>query len=67
LTVSVDGRKAGTAAVDKPDAPFEFEFALPSAEVGKDAMEVKLSVDRTMTLPGDSRRLGLIFGTVELK
>ncbi len=67
LTVSVDGRKLGTVAVDKPDEPFDFDFALPAAEVGKDAMEIKLSVDRTMTLPGDSRRLGLIFGTLELK
>jgi hypothetical protein len=67
LTVSVDGRKAGTVAVDKPDSPFEFDFPLPPAQVGKASMEVKLSLDRTMTLPGDSRRLGLIFGTLELK
>lgn len=67
LTVSIDGKKAGAVAIDKPDAPFEFDFALPAAALGKDAIEVKLSVDRTMALPGDSRRLGLIFGTLELK
>jgi hypothetical protein len=67
LTVSVDGREIGTETIGKPDAPFDFDFAMPAASIGKPAVEVGLYVDHTTTLPGDPRKLGLIFGVFEIK
>ena len=67
LTVTVDGRPAGTVAIGKPDAPFEFDFPMPPSSAGKAVIEVGLRVDHTATLPGDPRKLGLIFGVFEIK
>jgi hypothetical protein len=67
LTVSVDSREIGAVTITKPDAPFEFDFPLPAQSTGKSAVEVGLHVDHTTALPGDPRKLGLIFGVFEIK
>ena len=67
LTVSVAGRRLDTRTVDKADAPFEFDFALPADLVGKPAVEIGLEVDHVSVAPGDARSLGLIFGVFEIR
>ena len=65
MTVSVNGAAFPSASIDKPDAPFEFEFPLP-AGLPKE-VEVTVEVDRTFTAPPDIRELGLTFGVFEIR
>ena len=46
---------------------FEFAFDLPSQLVGKAELPIFLKVGRTFRPPGDSRDLGLAFGSFEIR
>jgi hypothetical protein len=62
ITIAANGTKLKTYALSKGDEPFELKFRLPPSLAGKPVIELVASVDRTITLPGDERQLGLIFG-----
>lgn len=64
LTVSIGGVAMKPVAIDKPDAPFQFDFPL-QAGLAKE-FEVQLEVDRTTRVPPDERDLGLPFGVFEI-
>jgi hypothetical protein len=66
LSVSADGSSLGRFSIENPDQ-FTASFPLPDACVGKTAITVALSLDRTLAQPGDLRKLGLIFGEFEIK
>lgn len=67
VVVSVDGAAVGQAALTKPEAVFELNFALPPQAVGKARIEVAIEVDRTFPAPSGGRELGLIFGTIAVR
>jgi hypothetical protein len=65
MIVSVNAAAFPAVSIDKGDAPFEFDFPLPSG-LPKE-IEVTLEVDRTFRSPPDMRDLGLAFGVVEIR
>ena len=67
LSVSVDGAPVGRVLIENAEAQFGGEFALPDSVLGKAAITVSLSLDRTMTAPGDVRHLGVIFGQFAIR
>ncbi|MCU1260496.1 MAG: hypothetical protein JWO80_3381 [Bryobacterales bacterium] len=67
VTISIDGQEAGHVAVDKPDAPLDSDFVLPASAVGKDAIEVRIHVNRTFQENDGGRTLSLAFGTLEIR
>jgi hypothetical protein len=67
LSVSVDGSPVGQALIENAEAQFGAEFALPDRVVGKAAITVGLSLDRTTSLPSDARQLGVIFGQLAIR
>lgn len=67
LTVLVGEHVLAKVAMTKPDDPFAYDFALPPGIAGTGEMVVTIRLDRVLTLPGDDRRLGMVFGTFEVK
>ncbi|MBM3745004.1 MAG: hypothetical protein FJW34_04320 [Acidobacteria bacterium] len=67
LIVSVDGQSLGQAELRQGDAPFQLGFPLPEALVGRPTLTVRLELDRIFTPPGETRSLGLVFGTFRVR
>lgn len=67
MTVGVDGREIGSAAIRTPDARFAYDFALPGDLVNRQWIAITISVDKTIRPPGDGRDLGMIFGTFSVR
>jgi hypothetical protein len=61
------GVAIGTATLKKPDEHFELQFTVPSELVGGSTMEIEIEVSRTIQVAGDTRSLGLTFGTFTLQ
>jgi hypothetical protein len=57
----------GAATLKKPDEHFELEFKLPPELVGSSTMDVEIAVSRAIKPAGDTRSLGLIFGTFAIQ
>jgi hypothetical protein len=51
----------------KPNERFELEFQLPPELVGSSTIDLEIAVNRTIRPAGDTRSLGLIFGTFALQ
>jgi hypothetical protein len=66
LMIKIDGLQAGLVRVSRPDERFSHTVSIPPRLVGKTAITIELSLDRTLQSP-DGRRLGLIFGVFEIK
>ncbi|MBZ2186759.1 MAG: hypothetical protein K7J46_18790 [Bryobacter sp.] len=45
----------------------DFTFALPPAQSHTEEITLELRLNRTVTIPGDGRKLGLLFGTIRLQ
>ena len=67
VTFSLDGKALSSFRLEKGDAPFRFVLPLPASAVGKERVEVGIAVDRTIRPPPDTRELGLVFGTFEIR
>jgi hypothetical protein len=67
LHISIDGKEIAGEEFSKPETPFVRTFNLPASALGKVEMEVGLSVNRTFQGEEQGRRLGLAFGTVEVR
>jgi hypothetical protein len=67
LTVKANGFTLGEVEITSLNSTFESTFHLPERLVGQPEMVVELSVNRTVTLPGDGRALGLVFGRIGLR
>jgi len=59
------GIQLGKTLLSKPDQSFELSFPVPSNS--PPMMEVEIQVNRTTQIAGDSRPLGLVFGTFTIK
>jgi hypothetical protein len=67
LRVSASGTVLGELQVTKADHSFERGFPLPATLLCKPEMVVQLSVDHTVSPPGDGRQLGLAIGQIALR
>ena len=67
LTVKADGITLGELQITRLNSSFETTFALPKELLGRSGILVELSVDRTVTTPGDGREMGLVFGRIGLR
>lgn len=67
LTVRVDGHWLADVQITRLNASFQYLFPLPKELLGRPGILVELSVDRTVTLPGDTRELGLPFGRIGIR
>jgi len=65
--VLVDGQVVGQLRITRGDTGFEAAFHLPATLVGKPSMEVTVQLERTFHAAGDSRDLGLTFGSIEVR
>ena len=60
--LTIDGRPQKVHVIDRANPDVQFEYALEPDLVGKERIEVAFTLDRTVTVPGDERPLGLAFG-----
>jgi hypothetical protein len=67
VVVSVNGVVLGRPRISRSNALFDLSLPLPAQFAGKPKIEVTIEVDRTFTVPGDGRELGLIFGTIQVR
>ena len=67
LAAAIDGESVFSASLSSGDQLFELSFALPASAVGKASIQVSLEVERTFTPPGETRALGLVFGTFRVQ
>lgn len=67
VEVSVDGHKLPIVWVRKPDAEFSFSLVLPSEAAGKAQVAIEVEISRTFRAPGDTRELGLVFSSLEIR
>lgn len=67
LHFRADGQDLGSATVIQPDQKFAFDFALPGKLVGQYAMEVSIETSRVFRPVGETRDLGMIFGTFSVR
>jgi hypothetical protein len=63
LRFRADGQELGRATVRQPNQKFAFNFPLPAKLIGQYAIEVTIEAGKTFRPAGDSRELGMIFGT----
>jgi hypothetical protein len=63
LSVSVDGIPLTGTQIGNPESHFRRLFVVPPSLVGRDSVEVAISVDRVFREQG-GRELGVVFGTV---
>jgi hypothetical protein len=63
LSVSVDGISLTDTQIGEAETEFQRLFVVPPSLVGRDSVEVAISVDRVFHEEG-GRALGLVFGTV---
>jgi hypothetical protein len=64
LMVSVDGIPLADAQIGDAGTHFQRLFSVPPALVGRDRVEVAISVDRVLKEEQGGRELGLVFGTI---
>jgi hypothetical protein len=67
VEVRIDGERLPRMSVTHPDRDFAFEFALPAKTIGKDAITVEVELSRTIRVPPDTRDLGLIITSFEIR
>ena len=65
LSVLVDGKEISATTISKPETSFSRTFSLPFDFVGRDSVEITLSVNRTLSRSG--LPLGLAFGVFEIR
>ncbi len=65
VSFRASGIQLGKAILRKPDQSFELSFPVPPNP--PPMMEVEIEVNRTTQIAGDSRPLGLVFGTFTIK
>lgn len=66
LTVRLDQDLLGRVTIARLGA-FQFDFAVPAGLAGREGATVTLEVSRTFRPPGETRDLGLVFGTLEVR
>ncbi len=66
ITFSGNGREIGSRMIQSPEG-FDLSFPLPDALVGSPAIELTVTLDKVLRVPGDDRELGIVFGTFSIR
>ncbi|MEO8658899.1 MAG: hypothetical protein ABI693_10525 [Bryobacteraceae bacterium] len=66
LTVSAGGLPVGSVEIRKA-GQVDGDLAFPATLIGREEVEIALTVSRTFTPAGDSRKLGMAFGTFAIR
>jgi hypothetical protein len=64
LSITLDGKGAGSAVLRETGLQFDLAFALPAGVAGKDRVELRVECDRSIRVPPDVRELSLHFGRI---
>lgn len=64
LSITLDGKAAGSATLRETDLEFNLSFRLPAGLAGKDRVELRIECDRSIRIPPDLRELSLSFGRI---
>jgi len=67
VDLTIDGRAMPTKVIAGPSTELRLNYDLPPDLVGRQKIEVVLTVDRTIQPPGETRNLGLAFGQFTIK
>jgi len=67
VVVHAGGILAGSGWLRNPDAAFRLDFPVPEELVGQPKITVSIDVSRTFRAAGDTRELGLVFGTISIR
>jgi len=67
LTILAGGLHVASALLTEKDKPFAIQSELPAALIGKYSIEVVLECSRTFRPPNDSRDLGLVISSLEVR
>jgi hypothetical protein len=67
LIFHADGTEIGRATISKPGESFTLEFPLPEKTIGQKTVEISVETSRTFRPPGDTRELGMVFGTFAVR
>jgi hypothetical protein len=62
-----DGVPLGTQSITRCVSEFRLAFDLPKRLVGNPEVHIEVEVDRTFSVPPDTRQLGLPFGVVSIR
>jgi hypothetical protein len=67
LAVTIDGRPEPMQTITPSNTDFTFTYNIPAEFIGSAKMEVAFNIDRPTRIPGDSRILGVAFGTFAIR
>ncbi|MDQ6664382.1 MAG: hypothetical protein M3Z23_08310, partial [Acidobacteriota bacterium] len=67
FTVRADGQVVSVSEIGPSETLFDRTIELPVASVGKESIELKLNVNRTLRRTDDDRNLGLAFGIFDIR
>ncbi len=67
FTVRLDGQLVSDSGIQPSETLFDRSIELPAASVGKESIELKLDLNRTLKRPDDDLNLGLAFGIFEIR
>jgi hypothetical protein len=57
----------GRATISKPDAAFSLDFPLPTQAAGQENIEISIETQSSFHPAGDTRDLGMVFGTFSVQ
>lgn len=67
LIFRADGTEIGRATISKAGESFTLEFPLPAKTIGQKSVEISVESSRTFHPAGDTRDLGMVFGTFAVR
>lgn len=67
LALTVDQRPEPVETIAASNTDFTFIYMIPPDLVGSPKMDIAFNIDRATTVPGDTRALGVAFGTFAIR
>lgn len=67
MVIAIDGHPLPPVMIHKNNETFNLVFDLPVGTLGRPVLNLAVEVDRTVSPPGETRQLGLVFGVFEIR
>jgi hypothetical protein len=67
LVLRLGSVMVGRAAISKPDEAFSLDFPLPPRAAGQESIEILIETQSSFHPAGDTRDLGMVFGTFSVQ
>lgn len=67
MVIAIDGKPLPSVSLDERSETFNLVFDLPPEAVGRPVLNLAIELGRTVSPPGETRRLGLPFGVFEIR